>query len=298
MRGVIEVVPAQSRTWTLQVQSGSFYAMAVNKHEFLFTPDLVGIVTSISPSQGPAGTIVTVQGMGFSLNNSENLVLLGSFYACPIQSVSSTQILCQIGWNSSLSASKIEDVHVKKINIGFHRNVELIRYRFQAQINQIYPTEGSIAGGTEITIVGDGFIPEETRLIVGSIDYTSLAIITYTQIRFITEASPSAYMDQSIPITILIGLYPAVCTIHACTFIWSSRVTPSLTSLVPHTITDAQLLTLTGEHLDSSRSNISIGNQICTIIFASNTTIQCQISHLSAGNYSIMGSVEGKTSCE
>ena len=110
--------------------------------DFLFTPCTMGTVTSISPALGPAGTSITINGTGFSTTICENSVLLGSSYQCPITSASTTQIVCQVGSNSLLSARTLQNVYVSRTQRGFHSNNGLLRFQFQAQITSISPSQG------------------------------------------------------------------------------------------------------------------------------------------------------------
>jgi len=166
-----------------------------------------------------------------------------------------------------------------------------------------YSCLGSIYGGTEVTITGDGFTPADTRVIVGSIDYTSMATITYSQIIFTTQIPPSIYIDQPIPITILIGTNTAICLLAACSFTWADSVTPYLDTVNPTSITGPQLLTLTGRNLQATGSvlitdiHVTISGQTCNVTSASNTTISCQIVSIQAGNQLIVASIDGICSC-
>jgi hypothetical protein len=104
----------------------------------------MGTVTSISPRQGSAGTLITIAGTGFRATACENTVRIGSSYQCPIQSSSSTQITCRIGSNSLLSAHTIQDVVVGRTDQGSHSTDGLLQFQFQAQITSITPSEGVI----------------------------------------------------------------------------------------------------------------------------------------------------------
>ncbi|CAF2963963.1 unnamed protein product [Rotaria sp. Silwood2] len=267
--------------------------------EFLFTPCTIGSVTSISPIQGPAGTSITITGTGFSTTTCENIVLIGSTYQCPISSASTTQIVCQIGSNSLLNAKSIQSFNVIKDRQGFLSNDGLIQFQFQAKITNVSPLEGSTAGGTQVTITGDGFTPANTRVIIGSIEYTSLATITYSQIQFITQQPPVNYIDQAIPITILIGTNQAVCSSGSCTFKWAQSVTPYLTSVNPTSITGSQTLTLTGQNLAATGSisavntHVTIDGQPCNVTSSSNSSITCNVGNIQAGNHSIVASIDG-----
>ncbi|CAF3637436.1 unnamed protein product [Rotaria sp. Silwood1] len=270
-----------------------------NTLEFLFTPCTIGSVTSISPVQGPTGTSITITGTGFSTATCENIVLIGSSYRCPISSVTSTQIVCQIGSNSLLNAKSIQSLNVIKDRQGTLSNDGLIQFLFQAKITNISPIQGSTAGGTQITITGDGFTPSDTRVIVGSIEYTSQATITYSQIQFITQQPPSNYIDQTIPIKILVGTNQAVCSLGSCTYKWAQSVTPYLTSVSPTSITGSQTLTLTGQNLAATvlistvNTHVTIDGQPCNVTSVSNSSITCNVDNTQVGNYSIVASIDG-----
>jgi hypothetical protein len=164
----------------------------------------------------------------------------------------------------------------------------------------IFLSLGSTAGGTQITITGDGFTPGDTRVIVGSIEYTSIATITYSQIQFITQAPlPSSYIDQTIPITILVGTNQAVCSSGSCTYKWAHSVTPSLISVSPTSITGPQTLTLTGQNFAptgsilASNVAVTVNGNSCNVTSATNSTITCNIGSTQAGNYSVVASING-----
>lgn len=158
---------------------------------------------------------------------------------------------------------------------------------------------GSITGGTEVTILGDGFTPADTRIIVGSIDYTSMATITYSSIQFITQTPPQSYIDQTIPITVLVGTNSAVCASGPCTFKWAQSVTPSLISVSPSSITSSQVLTLTGQNLSPGGAvvagdvEVTVDSDPCNVTAVSNSSITCNIGNVQAGRFPIVVSING-----
>ncbi|CAF4352540.1 unnamed protein product, partial [Rotaria magnacalcarata] len=160
---------------------------------------------------------------------------------------------------------------------------------------------GSILGGTQVTINGNGFAPANTRVIIGRIDYTSQSTITYSQIIFTTPSVPSnLYINQAIPVTILIGTNRAICSSATCMFQWSTSDTPFIDSVSPTAITGTQILTLTGRNLAAnptaaipSNTHVSINGTSCNVTSITNSTILCQISGAAAGNYSILVSIDG-----
>ncbi|CAF3664415.1 unnamed protein product [Rotaria sordida] len=271
-----------------------------NSLQFLFTPCTIGSVTSILPKQGIAGTSITITGTNFSTVLCENHIFIGSSYECPLTNASTIEIVCEIASNSSLNAKTIQDIRVVRDRQGYLSNNGLIQFQFQASISSILPIEGSIYGGTEVIITGDGFIPADTRIIVGSIEYTSMATITYSQIIFTTQISPPEYINQIIPITILIGTNTAVCLLSkTCSFTWAESVTPYLDSVYPTSITGPQLLTLTGRNLAMNDTilptsiHVTIDGQTCNVTAVSNSTIVCQIGSIQVGVHSIIASIDG-----
>lgn len=151
-----------------------------------------------------------------------------------------------------------------------------------------------------MTISGDGFVPADTRVIVGSIEYTSVATITYSQIQFKIDIPPSNYIDQSIPIAVLVGTNQAVCSLGSCAFKWARSVTPYLTSVSPSSINAPQTLTLTGRNfagpssVSPSNVNVNVNGVSCNVTSATNSTIVCNIGNIQAGNYSVVVSINGK----
>jgi hypothetical protein len=115
-----------------------------NPLQFLFTPCSIGTVTSISPVQGAAETTITITGTNFGTSDCENQVLIGSTYQCPITNVSSTEIVCQIGSNSSLDASMKQSLSVALNQQGYLINNGLLQFQFQASITSFSPNQGRV----------------------------------------------------------------------------------------------------------------------------------------------------------
>lgn len=163
---------------------------------------------------------------------------------------------------------------------------------------------GSTAGGTVVIISGDGFTPEKTRIILGDYEYTSSANISYSQIRITTDIPPQQYINQNIPVTVLVGTNPVVCSISSCTYQWTDGATPTLNLVSPSSVSGPQTLTLTGQNLNPTGSvslsdiHVVINGRQCNVTAATNSTIQCAIESLPVGNYSIVTSIDGKILCK
>lgn len=153
-----------------------------------------------------------------------------------------------------------------------------------------------------MTITGDGFTPADTRVIVGDIEYTSFATITYTQIQFITQVPPASYINQAIPIKVLVGTNEAICSSAPCTYQWAQSATPSLTSVSPTSITGPQTLTLTGQNFDPTNSllvtdvTVTINGTSCAVTSITNTAITCNIGSIEVGTHLVAISIDGTIS--
>jgi hypothetical protein len=199
-----------------------------------------------------------------------------------------------------LDARTIQSVQVIRGLQGYLANNGLLQFQFNASISSMSPTRGSFIGGTLVTISGDGFTSADTRVIVGSTDYTSLATVTYSQITFITPAlTIGAYLDQGIPVTIVVGTNRAICLPSACTFRWSTSVTPYINSVSPTSITGPTTLTLTGQNFQAIGSvmaaniHVTINGHACNATSITNSSITCSIGNVEAGNYSVVASIDG-----
>ncbi|CAM2722167.1 unnamed protein product [Rotaria socialis] len=270
---------------------------SANVLEFLFTPCTVGSVTGISPSQGTAGTTITITGTGFSTIACENNILIGSSYNCPITSVSSTQLQCQIGVGSLLNAKTSQILQVTRDRQGYLNMDGRLSFLFQASISNISPNFGSILGGTQVTIIGDGFTPGDTRVIIAGSDYTSLATISYTRIVFITPTQMT-YVNRNLTVTVAVGTNEAICLATSCTFQWSTIITPYIDSVSPSQTSGPTTLTLTGRSLTvgggtASNTLVSINGNPCNITLMTNLNMSCQVGHIEAGNYTITGMING-----
>ena len=67
-----------------------------NNCTFEYSAEKTPNLTSISPSSGPGGTVITILGSGFSTVNEENSVQIGGI-TCVVLSSTSDDITCRAG---------------------------------------------------------------------------------------------------------------------------------------------------------------------------------------------------------
>jgi RHS repeat-associated protein len=107
------------------------------------------IVTSVSPSSGPGGSQVTINGTGFgATQGSSSVSLLGSTAAASIVSWSNTQIVATV--------SPYADTYGVQVTVsGVGSNTDNVFTVARPQITSISPTSGPV--GTQVTITGSNF---------------------------------------------------------------------------------------------------------------------------------------------
>ena len=158
--------------------------------------DKLPTVQSISHQNFTYQDLITVSGTGFSNTQCENRVLIGSA-ECAVTSSSNNELKCLLGPNSGLKPYTVHSIEVGVNNYGFALKViiwnifdnKLTRFKltdfiilyqqesssfemqFIPKIDSVEPAIGSNAGGTRITITGDGFSPENTLIIIGTSSY-------------------------------------------------------------------------------------------------------------------------------
>ena len=145
--------------------------------------DMTPTVLSISPTVGQAGTIVTITGMNFSSNTTENSVYIGDMI-CPVIEANETVITCMAGPN----VAGTYDVNVLVESSGF--SISNATFEYTLTIDRLYnSTRGSIGGGTFVTIVGMGFpiVPER--------DIQDI-VNEFAFVQFMNESDTGNYSDD------------------------------------------------------------------------------------------------------
>ncbi|CAF0814130.1 unnamed protein product, partial [Brachionus calyciflorus] len=256
-----------------------------NKYAMRFTDCDIPTITSISPSVVTYATDITINGTGFSTNTSENVVTIGGI-SCQIKSVSETEIICNIGRNSSLQSNTNYTVEIKVINKGYAlKNNNWLFVKYQSTVKSISSSSGSTNGGALIYIEGDGF-NQNTKLIFGDKIYTSEnSQINYVSFNFTTQPS----FDNSFNISMITNELEVFFETEFLTYTFDSSLNPIITSITPNEIDRETNITILGENFVSDFSDIAIqiGNQNCEVLYSNSTMIECNLKGLDLGANSV-----------
>lgn len=118
-------------------------------------------VLSVSATNVTANDQLTITGLNFGEFSCQNKVFIGD-YLCPLVSNSSTELVCQFGFNSGLIPALANSFEVVVNNVGYALKNDSSKIQFQSQISSVVPLVSSTEGGLEVVITGDGFLDRST----------------------------------------------------------------------------------------------------------------------------------------
>jgi len=128
------------------------------------TYDATPSVSGISPPAGPVtgGTDITITGTGFSLDST---VSVGGLAASIVGPFSSTAITAAVP-AAALDVPATDDVVVSDAG-GSSPEVTADEFTYEPSVTGLSPSSGSVTGGYDITISGNGFDSDATVAIGG-----------------------------------------------------------------------------------------------------------------------------------
>ena len=160
-------------------------------------PCLGGIIDVISPTVGTTNTNITITGNNFLILDSTISVTIGD-YQCNLTenvklNIDAITIICNINSSHPYTNTYMPVNEYYKVNVDQGYGFSFLKiadssdrhFFLKPCIAHISPTFGSIGGGTLITVVGEGFVTNETEITVDGyaclpqlIDYTEIICIT------------------------------------------------------------------------------------------------------------------------
>ena len=249
-------------------------------------------VMSLQPAQAYDGASITVRGEGFSKGTVEG-VRLGSGSCDSITVVSDTQLTC----TARLSSGGSGPVRVVLQDLGASFSAETVEWI--SGIESISPTDGSLLGGTRITISGFGIVSDVMSLAV-TVDALPciVQISTGSSLQCVLGelARPSNTASRVLPVMLYVEGKPAQCRVAAgCSITVSLMATPALRSLQSasgqtHTsmgVTEGSILILGGVALPSTAASVHIGSAACIVQVQNATNLVCRLDRAVGGHHRV-----------
>ena len=227
-------------------------------------------VYGISPMSGTIGTIVTITGDGFSTILSENVIMLGAT-PCVVTSATSSAIQCEVG--QSLAGPQVLSVRVESkgtSNATADSDSPLI-FMYTLSVTAVSPNSGSLAGGTNITITGDGFAVQPRGLATneGLLEVklgTHACRVLWSNRTTLECTTSSVNAGETADVVVTLNgtsmngkQYQQVSRL-ASAFSYSEQSSPKLTSVSPASGGGGggTVLTLTGQRFSTTASDVTV----------------------------------------
>ena len=248
-----------------------------------FLTCLASEMTSVSPHQGTALDIITITGSGFEAELDCTEVLVGG-KPCLVYSVSKTSIECKIDNTAELEIGFRYEVTVNIKSNGFSLPVipdELQRrFALLPHVSYVSLSSGSVAGGTELQIIGGGFIDSDTQVVIdGAV--CEIKSLDYIQLRCVT-ARHVAGGPYNISVTV--KSMAAECPSNDCLFEYSEDKTPHVTAVKPTEVAGDTTITITGSNFGDETAVVSVGDIDLVVQSTTNTEIVAAVGIIPVGD--------------
>ena len=215
---------------------------------FGYALSLTPVFLSSSPASGNEGDNLTVMGHTLSLIASDNRVYVGNEScevltaeqssnftppACPVAACTQEmqtviRLTCRLPFLHSMASHAVS---VATVVGGDAPALASATITTLPQLRQIWPVSGSVAGGTTLTLSGDGFTTHRSVLgvTVGGRNCRVLST-NATTVLCVTSAAAILTKDSSAGVLLSVRGVAANCVASSCDYSYSLRRTPFLTA--------------------------------------------------------------------
>lgn len=256
---LIAVTPNNSNGAVNVVVSNSAGSATANNgfNYILIAPVLSGISPSTSSVSG--GVSITLTGLNLTGTNS---VLIGGRAATNINVVNDTTVTALVP--AYLSGPLLSNVVISNGAANFNLSGAFTYTAGTPTLTALNPILGTIAGGTQVTLTGTGFVPG-TTVAVGAVAATNVQITDINNLTFTTPAYQSGSLSKVVSINN--GQGPASLA-GAFTY---TAIAPTISSINPATgtLSAGGTVTISGTGFVPG-TTVSIGGVAATVVNISN----------------------------
>ncbi|XP_043545298.1 fibrocystin-L-like [Chiloscyllium plagiosum] len=241
--------------------------------DYSYTESAAPIILNVSSTLlTTVYTELTISGSGFGNSVDEAFVHIGNASFVP-NDVSDISMNCTVG---PVPVGK-HTLRVLTLSKGLSLRGISITSAARASLS---PASGGIHGGTTLLITGNGFIQDETIVMVHR-SPCHLLSVTPGEVKCITPAGPPGTVD--VKITVRSTMYPVL------NFTYNQTETPEVLAVSPVTGVSESTITIIGSGFGSSASNItvSIDNVLCKVTMMNDSCVQCIVGHHAGGTFPI-----------
>ena len=153
-------------------------------------------------------------------------------------------------------------------------------YLLYPHVSAISPSQGSLAGGTSVTVQGGGFTPETEVTLFNGAPCEEVIFNSYEEIVCVTTSHSS---EMVVELNVNVGQIPATCELTNCVFEYLESLTPEVTGVSPSNIqSTGTVITVSGTGFGTNHAllSVEIGGEPCAVDAAGFTDSQfeCTLS--------------------
>ena len=283
----VEMSSASSEPFECDVEFGCSVVYSV-----AHTP----VVSEVTPSSliGLDPISLDITGQLFADSVDDNVVMVGD-NECEVMSATPTLLQCSLdalpAGNYVLTVTVCPVTPTMDSYCPGHANVAIDALTSPGEIISVSPLQGSVAGGTQLTISGRGFSTDSSVVSVSLGDQECIiSSASYSQIECTTTANSA-------------GTYNVMVTSHGVTYpvnsnqnyTFSMAMTPMITSVTPNNGQVGTIVMLEGTNFGDGTSSVDIGGVGCVVDaeLSSSSSIMCTLGLNLAGEHNINVEVDG-----
>ena len=228
-------------------------------HDATLTPSL----DSVSGTDNE----VAITGSGFSTDVSDYVIRVGDL-SCDVTAASETSVTCSL----EAGSAGVYDVTVviKSLGMATQPATGQLTYEVAMTIFSNTPSEGSMGGGTTITVTGTGFPTNLAGWMGGSVTIAGaeckIISTSFGEFQCMTSANNGGSRKKraASEITISLGSLSA----SGGSFNYDASLTPSVSSVSPTSsaIMGGDVLSIEGSAFGYTWGTVLLGDQECTIL--------------------------------
>ena len=289
--GRVEVV-----VWVM-VDSTSAMGAVDGGFYFNYTSAFTPTASEVVPTSliGPSPINVSVTGQLFALTAEDNVVTIGD-NNCTVFFVNASFLRCTLeavpAGNYYLSLTVCPSSPTESsMCLGRALVSSPSPLVSPAQLTTVSPSEGSVAGGTLLTLSGRGFSSESSEVSV-SIGGSVCTVLTASYSTLTCATSPGTEGTHTVLVTSHGVQFPTQ------SYTYSMAATPLVASIFPTSGQAGLMVTLSGSNLQGSLSSspsVQIGGAECSVnqTASNSSSIMCELSNNLAGEHNIAVNVDG-----
>lgn len=222
-------------------------------------------VTGFTPRQGvlSGGNEVVITGTGFT---ADTQVLFGAYSSPHIAFDSVTQLTVTAPRGAAVGP--VDLVVYNKNGVSTQRRG--YTYVADLRVSSVSPPTGPLAGGTTVTLTGTGFTGA-TAVKFGGTDGTGLSVVSDTELLVASPAGTAGAVDVTV-------VTPGgTWTVKKGFTYFDAGGAFAVFALTPHVVQAGDVVTLTGQALDTGTLSVSIGGVAATVGAVTFSTAQLTV---------------------